>query len=177
MIICFCPPHYYGEKCEFQSDRLSVVLHLDLTASIPIDPTDRRILLKVVVHFLFNDEVLNIEQFRLYPSVELDYLLNNPKRKKTKLISHFVYPRSSTFLADRRKRFFNRSSLLSRSPFSIRVELYQSRLHERPSIIAIWQYPLDFAHLPVSRLSKVLRFYRSSPHYRIRVIRMPNVTN
>ena len=32
---------------------------------------------------------------------------------------------------------------------------------EQPSMIAVWKYPLVFAHLPVSRLSKVLRFSRS----------------
>ena len=165
-ILCFCPPQYYGDKCQFHSDRLSVVLHLDLSlsSSIQVNRHDRRILLQLLVIFLFNDDqVLILDQFRLHPSVEFDSLLNN-RKKKRKLISHFVYPRSSTFLHQRRQRFFNRSSLLSRSSFSIRVELYQTRLNERPSIIAIWKYPLPFSHLPVSRLSKVLRFDQSSPH-------------
>jgi hypothetical protein len=124
VILCFCPPQYYDEKCEFHSDRLSVVLHLDLSESIEIDRNDRRILFQLVVLFLFNGDVLMIDQFQLHSSVEFDSLLNN-RKKKTKLISHFVYPRSSTFLAERRQRFFNRS------PFSIRVELYQTRLNER----------------------------------------------
>ena len=163
-IHCFCPPQYYGEKCEFHPDRVSVVLHADLSEA---DEIDQKFLLQLLVLFLFNDEVLNIDQFHLHPSVEFDNLLNNRKKtKKTKLISHFEYPRSSTFLEERCERFFNRSSLLSRSPFSIRVELYQTRFKEQPSMIGLWKYPLSFSHLPVSRLSKVLRFDQSSSHHR-----------
>ena len=28
-IRCFCPPSYYGDRCQFFSDRLSVIAHLD----------------------------------------------------------------------------------------------------------------------------------------------------
>ena len=159
-IRCFCPPQYYGEKCEFHSDRLSVVLHLDLSESIQINRNDQRIL-QLLVLFVFNDdEVLMTDRFHLHPPVEFDSLLSNlKKRKKKRLISYFLYPRSSTFLPDRSQRFFNRS------PFSIRVELYQTRLNERPSMMGLWKYPLVFAHLPVSRLSKVLRFHRSFPYH------------
>ena len=153
---CFCPPHYFGEKCEFHPDRLSVLLQLDLSESIGID---QRILLKLVVLFLFNDDqVLMLDQFHLHPFVEFNSILNNNQKKKNKFLSHFVYPRSWTFLQQRRQRFFNRSSLLLESPFSIRIELYQSPINERPSLIALWKYPLPFSHLPVSRLAKVLRF-------------------
>ena len=93
-IVCFCP-HYYGEKCSYHADRLS--------KSIPIDQNDRRILLKLVVVYLFNDDrVLNIDQFHLHPSQPFDSLLNNWKSKKMKFITHLVSPRSSTFLSDSR---------------------------------------------------------------------------
>ena len=155
-VICFCPPPYYGNYCQFHADRLSVVLYLDLSRSIFVDQKNPTAdFLKLFVVFLFdNDKVLMIEQFHLHPSKEIDSLLN--KEKKRKLISHFVFPRSPTFLRQRRERFFNRSSLLLRSLFSIRVELYLSRLNERPSLIGLWKYPLPFSHLPVSRLSRVL---------------------
>ena len=152
-ILCFCPPQYYGDKCEYHADRLSVVLHADLSQLTQIDRDDPTILLKLLVLFLFNDDqVLMFDQFHLHPSVKFDSFLN---KKKSKLITHFLYPRSPTFLLNRRERFFNRS------PFSIRIELYQTRINQSPSMLAVWKYPLDFAHLPVSRLSKVLRFNRS----------------
>ena len=62
-IDCFCPPQYYGEKCQFHADRLSVVLHPDLSQSISSAESDQIILLKLVVLLLFNtDEVLMREQ-------------------------------------------------------------------------------------------------------------------
>ena len=161
-VVCFCPPPYYGDFCQFHTDRLSVLLHLDLSQSIFVDHNNRKDLLQLLVLFLFdNDKVLMIEQFRLHPFKEINSLLNNEKKRK--LISHFLYPRSSTFLHQRRERFVNRSSLLtSPSPFSVRIELYQISLDERPSIMAVWKYPLSFSHLPVSRLAKVLRFSPSA---------------
>ena len=161
-IACFCPPQYYGEKCEYHADRLSVVLHADLSQLIPIDRNDPKILFKLVVLFLSNDAVLMLDQFHLHPSNEINSLRNN---KRKKLISHFLYPRSSNSLLERRERFFNRSSLLTLQPFSIRIELYQTRINERPSFIALWKYPLDFSHLPVSRLAKVLHFFPSNDHH------------
>ena len=37
------------------------------------------------------------------------------------------------------------------------------RRDQRPALLALWKYPLDFDHLPVSRLAKVLQFTSSSP--------------
>ena len=146
-VVCFCPPQYYGEKCEYHQDRLSVVLHLNLSESIDTNESDPQLLL---VLFLFDDRVLMTEQFRLHSS------------ERKKLISHFTYPHSSEFLQQRRQRFFNRSSLLTRHPFSIRIELYRTRINERPAMIGVWKYPVEFDHLPVSRLAKVLHVDRSS---------------
>ena len=30
-VICFCPPQYFGEKCEYHNDRLSILLQLNLS--------------------------------------------------------------------------------------------------------------------------------------------------
>ena len=153
-IVCFCPPQYYGDKCQFHRDRLSVVLHFDLSQFISSSSmeNDRNDLFKLIVRFIFNGEVLMTDQFHLYSSVQINSLLDNNNQKKNKLITHFPYPHSSPFRQQRHERFFNRS------PFSIRIELYQTRLNEQPSIMAVWKYPLPFAHLPVSRLAKVLHF-------------------
>ena len=158
-IVCFCPPHYYGDKCEYHSDRLSVLLHLDLSQSTYDDGNYPEILLKLVVLFVFNGEVLDRDQFHLHPSSQITDTL---KKKKKKFISHFVYPRSFLALEQRRQRFFNRSSLLdAHRPFSIRIELYQTRLHGEPALIAVWNYPIPFDHLPVSRLAQILRLSSS----------------
>ena len=155
-IICFCPPQYYGDSCQFHSDRLSVLLHLDLSQSIiDIDANHRTRLLQLLVLFMFNDEVLHRDQFHRHP-------LEQKSNQKRKLISHFLYPRSFLALQQRRERFFNRSDLLLRQPYSIRIELYRTPINGEPSIIGLWKYTLPYDHLPVTRLAKVLRFSTSS---------------
>ena len=161
-IVCFCPPQYYGGKCEYHAGRLSVLLHLDLSESIFINEDDPTILLKLLVLFIHNDEeVLQRDQFHFHPSIEVNHLYQNTGRKK-KIISHFVYPR--TFV-NRQQRFFNRSSLLSNErPFSLRIELYRTIMNkeQQPSLISVWSYPLSLDHLPVTRLAKVLHLASSS---------------
>ena len=158
-ILCFCPPHYYGEKCSYHADRLSVVLHLDLSrwSSFSPERSNPKILLKLLLLFLFDDDVVQTNLFHLHPSEQISNSLNL-NAKTNKLITYFLYPHSSRFLRERRRRFFNRSDLLHRRPFSLRIELYQTTLTERPSMVAVWKYPLAFDHLPVSHLSRVLHF-------------------
>ena len=153
-IVCFCPPQYYGEKCQFHADRLSVLLHLNLSQSLELNDNDPSAVLKLVVLFLFNDQILMSEQFHLQPSLDMSI---------RKLIVHFPYSHSSTSLQERRNRFFNRSDILHIRPYSIRIELYRSaRIDEPLSMIALWKYPIDFDHFPVYRLAKILHFSESS---------------
>ena len=80
---------------------------------------------------------------------------------RSKFVKHFVHPYSSPSREQRRRRFFDRSSLLLSHPYSIRIELYRARRDEQPGLIAVWNYPLPFAHLPVTRLAKVLHLTES----------------
>ena len=89
LVACFCPPQYSGNKCQLHADRVSVILHVDLSQLLSLTENDQSIVLKLVILFLFNsDEVLMRDQFHLHPPVELDSFLKN--NKKTKLISHFL---------------------------------------------------------------------------------------
>ena len=155
-IVCFCPPQYYGTYCQYHTDRVSVLLHLDLSQSPDYWTHDPSILLKLLVLFIYNDEILHRDQFHLHPSSQIS---NTLTRKK--FVSHFLYPRSSFDLQQKRQRFLNRSDLLIRHPYSIRIELYQTLLREDPVLIGVWDYPLYFDHLPVTRLAKVLRLTSS----------------
>ena len=154
-IACFCPPQYFGTYCQFHADRVSVVLRLDLSQSSFVNAYESQVLLKLVVLFTFNGTVLERNQFHLHPFFQLPENVNT--KKKDKFISHFVYPHSNSDLLQRRKRFFNRSSLLHDHLFVIRIELYRTRLDEEPALIAVWRYPIPFDYLPVTRLAKVLR--------------------
>ena len=150
-VVCFCPPQYYGEKCQFHTDRLSVLPQFNFSSS-SLSRLDSQILLKLVVLFLADDEVQQRDQFHLHSSFESEFHLS-----RLKMIAHF--PLSSR--EQRRRRFFNRSSLLLHQPYSIRIELYQIPLDKQPHLIALWRYSLPFSHLPVSRLAKVLHLTES----------------
>ena len=105
-IVCFCPPQYYGEKCEYHADRLSVVLRLNLSHSTSSSgESDAMIPLKLVVLFLFNNQTLNIDQFHLHPLSEMD--------RMKKMITHFPHPHSSSF------RPQNDSSIVIPIPFGL----------------------------------------------------------
>ena len=103
---------------------------------------------KLLVLFFFDNQTLSRDQFHLSPPFEGI----SPK----KLLTHFPYPR---YLSPQRtQRLFNHSSLLHHHPFSIQIQLDQSLFNAHPSLIAVWNYPIFFDHLPVFRLAKVLHF-------------------
>ena len=153
-IVCFCPPQYYGDKCEYHADRLSVLLRLNLSQSIYTSGSNSFKPLKLIVLFLFNNQTLNVNQFNLYPSADIT---------AQKMITHFPYSHSASSRAQRKQRFFDRSDILNRQPYSIRIELYQAAtITGELSLIAVWKYPLYFDHLPVYRLAKILQLSESA---------------
>ena len=158
-IVCFCPPHYFGDKCQYQTNRVSLVLSLDLSQSIyhrsDIDPT---ILLKVLVLFLFNNQTLMRHQFHLRPALDVS------SSTQKKMTTHFLYSQSAWFRHHRLQRHHNRSNLINTHPHSIHIELYETRRSEPPARVGVWRYPIYFDDLPVFRLAKVLRLPRSADH-------------
>ena len=159
-IVCFCPPPYFGDKCQNQTDRLSVLLSLDLSQSIYQSNSDSATLLKLLVLFLFNNQTLMTHQFHIRPTLETAFNRNN----NDKMVAHFRYPQSSTFREHRLRRLGNRSDLINIHPYSIRIEIYATQRLKQPSLIAMWRYPIEFDYLPVFRLAKVLRLTGSSAH-------------
>ena len=148
-IACFCPPQYYGEKCQFHSDRISVLFHLNLSQSAYTANSDRNIVLKLVVLFLFRNETLMNQVFHVRPATEFFV------RKKK--MTHFLYSRSFQFLRYKRQRYSNQSDIVHDHPCAVRIELYERKHSEEPSLIGLWQYPIYFDYLPVLRLAKTLR--------------------
>ncbi|CAF1487199.1 unnamed protein product [Adineta steineri] len=148
-IVCFCPPQYYGDKCQYHTDRITVLLHLNLSQSIYTIDSDIHIVLKMVVLFLFNDEVIMNHIFHVRPAVEIFVY--------TKKMVHFLYSRSSRLLQHKQQRYFNHSNIISDHPYSVRIEMYEEKYSEKLILMAVWQYPIYFDYLPVFRLAEVLR--------------------
>jgi hypothetical protein len=147
--VCFCPPQYYGEKCEFHNDRVTVILHMNFSQSEYTEESDSKIVLKMLVLFLFRNQTLATREFHVRPAVEIDVY--------NKKIAHFLYSRSSELLRHKKTRYSNRSNIFNDHPYSIRIEAYESSL-----LVAVWQYPVYFDYLPVFRLAKVLRLAKTT---------------
>ena len=145
--VCFCPPQYFGEKCEYHQDRLSVLFFLNVSQSIySLERTHPSILFKLLVLLVVDDRVFLSDQLQLFASFEID---QTPTEQQDNLIIHFVYPRWLSF-RDR--------------PFSIRFQLYRTPgRDEQPLLLGTWQYPVHFGRLPVFRLAKVLYLRDSNP--------------
>ncbi|CAF1972195.1 unnamed protein product [Rotaria magnacalcarata] len=147
--VCFCPPQYYGDKCQYHSDRLIVLLHLNFSQSIYTIKTNQIILLKFLLVFLFDNETLMTNEFDIEPTLEMKII--------QKKMIYFVYSHSSNFVKQRNKRYFNRSDILNVHRYSIRIEMYEIRPNEKPLFKSVWEYSIHFDYLPVLRLAKVLQ--------------------
>jgi hypothetical protein len=148
-IVCFCPPQYYGNKCEFHTDRITVLLHLNLSQSIYTVNSDIKIVLKMLVLFLFENEIITNHVSHVRPATEMFVY-------KKKMI-HFLYSHSFRLLQHKRQRYFNQSNIINDHPYSVRIEMYEKKNSGEPSLIAVWRYPVYFDYLPVFRLAKILR--------------------
>ena len=111
LMVCFCPPHYYGTKCEFHNDRVTVILHFNLSQSIYTGTNDPKLLLKLFVVFLFRNETLSTHEFQYRPAMESIIY--------RKMIHHFLYSRSNKSLNYKRMRYFNRSDIVNEHLYAI----------------------------------------------------------
>ncbi|UJR20013.1 hypothetical protein I4U23_023147 [Adineta vaga] len=152
-IVCFCPEQYYGDKCQFHSDRLIVNLLVNLSQSNYSPSTNLTTVLKMLVIFLFENEPITVKEFQVRPAIEI--------KKSPKHTIRFLYPRSNASLERKRQRYFSRSNIIHEHPYTVRIEAYELNLHETPFFIGLWQYPIYFDYLPSFRLVKILRFTKT----------------
>jgi hypothetical protein len=145
--VCLCPPSFYGSQCQFYSDRITVVTHLDLTNYH--SSLHQIAVIKVLTTFLFEDRVIDYYEFHVNPQLqnENNYIKQN---------IYFLYPRTEEFTQMKRN---NRSGT---QLYSVRFEAFNLHLSGKIEPIGIWEYPIYFDFLPVFRLSKILRFRSSA---------------
>ena len=142
--VCFCSSSAYGPQCEFYSDRILVQTHLNLTNYRPT--SDRIAIIKVLVTFLFQNQIIDYDVFHVDPWREKD-------KNYIKHHIYFVYPRTEMYLQMKKT---NRSGT---QLYSVRFEAFDLHLNGKIEPIGVWQYPIYFDFLPSFRLSKILRFH------------------
>ena len=146
-VSCACPPAYYGSRCEYFSDRISVITHLDLSTfpiRIPVN------LLTIVVHLDFTNIIIDQHVFHVNPSLEM----TNPIKHRFFLL----YSRLNTFLEHKRVRYFNRHDLINSHPYSVHFDIFALTNNQTIIELGSFQYPIYFDFLPAFRLAPVLKF-------------------
>ncbi|CAF1429744.1 unnamed protein product [Rotaria magnacalcarata] len=152
--VCFCSPHYYGDKCQFHNDRVTVILHLKFSQPENTGHSDSMNLLKILVLFLLQNQILDSHELHVRPTFETNVL--------NKKIVQLLYSRSPEFLRYRKARYLNRSAITNEHPYSVRIEAYERQVDGDLSLFGVWRYQLYFDYLPVFRLAKVLRFTKTT---------------
>jgi hypothetical protein len=132
---CFCPPSYYGEWCQWMSDRFTVFTHFQ-------DKTDRltkgviKILALFIVKINETTTILDHHEYHFIPA-----LGNLDEKHKF----YFVYPRPHQLRSNRNN-------------YAVRFEAYLLNDDETIEFLAVWIYPIPFNFLPSQRLAKVLKY-------------------
>jgi hypothetical protein len=143
---CFCSSAYYGELCHHHSDRISIILHLDLTSfnqtEIP--------LFYIKSNLLFYNTIMDHHEFHVVPAFEFETY--------TKHRFYLTYTITQRTLNERAKRYFTRSDVINNHPYSVHFDIYALFDDMRIIEIGSWHYPIYFDYLPSHRLALVLRF-------------------
>ena len=149
-LLCLCPPQYHGDQCQFHSDRIMLLTHVNYTHSDYIQSMKSGIVHKFLVLLLFNHQVISSKEFQLQPATEIT------THRKQAIYLH--YSRLAHHMQAKRDRYFNRSNIIHEHHFSIHIEAYELKPNLRPRRFAVWRYPIFFDYLPVYRFATILRF-------------------
>ena len=149
-IRCMCPGAYYGNRCQYFSDRITIITHLNLSYTPYDSPGSSTVILKIVTFLLFEkDEVIDLHEFHVIPSLER---LNYTKHK-----FYLIYSRSDRMLKHKRQRYFNRTDIINHHPYSVRFVAFELQYNNTIEL-GVWDYPIYFDFLSSFRLSSILRF-------------------
>jgi hypothetical protein len=140
---CLCPPAYYGGWCQFFSDRLSIIAHVDRKMQL-------KVTLKIKANFFFNNRIIDDYEFHVVPMF-----------KRDKIIKHkfyLLYSRSAEMLAHKRWRYSNRNDVINNHPYTVQFDVLTLEKNSSVEEIGSWHYPIYFDSLPAFRLAVVLKF-------------------
>ncbi|CAF4065171.1 unnamed protein product [Rotaria sordida] len=140
---CLCPPVYYGSRCEFFSDRISVITHV--APNILSNTT-----LKIKANFVFKETIIDHHVFHVIPTTE-----------DVKIFKHkfyLLYMQSNSMLAHKIQRYFSRYDVIHNHPYSVHFDVFTLTTNNSIQELGSWHYPIYFDYLPGFRLAVILRF-------------------
>ncbi|UJR07518.1 hypothetical protein I4U23_011807 [Adineta vaga] len=142
-IVCLCPPAYYGQFCEYYSDRISIIAQLDQQTVV-------KSTLKIRAKFLYYSQIIDEHEFTIIPTIE--------KEKSIKHKFYLLYSRSNQMLAEKRRRYFNRTWLINEQPYTVLFDVFSLENDHGIKELGSWHYPIYLDHLPAYRLAVMLKF-------------------
>ncbi|UJR13075.1 hypothetical protein I4U23_000099 [Adineta vaga] len=113
-ITCFCPPSYYGRRCEYQAEFLLVTVRIDIPISLVSRQYQQNLILLVARLFL-DDEVVHHEQIMHMPLMKQMFYLNYPRSSPKRRANWSVF--LDAFSVTRNSVDF-KTSWLFKVPFS-----------------------------------------------------------
>ncbi|UJR19774.1 hypothetical protein I4U23_022908 [Adineta vaga] len=122
---CLCPPSYYGSKCQYQSERLTVSFNMDIVSAIKIQS-----IYQLVFYLL--DEQEN-------PLTVETYIYASTIHSSLKHLITLIYPRINQFSSSFRR-------------LSLRIDSYIITQYTVDFSVT-WLFPVQFSFLPVNRLA------------------------
>ncbi|CAF1172971.1 unnamed protein product [Adineta ricciae] len=144
---CLCPPAYYGRWCQFFSDRITLIAHLDRT-TLPKSLTN--VTLKIKAHLTFVGQLIDYHEFHAMPTFENGNVIKHR--------FYLLYSRSLSMLAHKRWRYFNRTDVVNNHPYSVQLDVFALGANATIHELGSWHYPIYFDYLPSFRLAVRLRF-------------------
>lgn len=125
-VVCLCPPSFYGDRCQFQYQRITLFLRLFTHAIF-----DRNSLLRLFCYFLGEDQNDNIHV------LDFEEIAHNPYNQSVqKYVAYLT--RHTTFRS-----------------LAVRIDVYQAKKHQ-VTYQSSWYFNISFPFLPVNRLVQEL---------------------
>ena len=155
-IVCLCPPSYYGNYCEYHSDRITSYVHLNISHNMYLahSTVDVQLSIKVLVLLICEDQIVHSQQFHYRPAYDLYH--------RFKKRHYLIYSKETKLLEEKVRRILNRTSIVDHSPYYLQYEAYELKPNNSISVLSVWRYSIFFDFLPSFRFAKVLRY--PDPH-------------
>jgi hypothetical protein len=144
---CLCPPAYYGEWCQFFSDRITIIAHVDQKTEVK---TISNGTFKIKANFLFKNKIIDHHEFYVVPILE-----------RAQIIKHkfyLLYSRSAEMLVHKQNRYSNQKDVINNHPYSVHFDVFFLEKNNSVKELGSWHYPIYFDYLPAFRLAVILKF-------------------
>jgi hypothetical protein len=144
---CLCPPAYYGDWCQFFSDRITIIAHVDQKTEVK---TISNGTFKIKANFLFMNKIIDHHEFYVVPILE-----------RAQIIKHkfyLLYSRSAEMLVHKQNRYSNQKDVINNHPYSVHFDVFFLEKNNSVKELGSWHYPIYFDYLPAFRLAVILKF-------------------